>query len=263
MLNIKQYAKVSDLEEAYELNQNRANVILGGMLWLKMQDRNVNTAIDLSGLGLDQVEETPDQFRIGAMVTLRQLETHTGLLEYSHGAIKEALRHIVGVQFRNMATVGGSIFGRYGFSDVLTVFMAMGALVKLYKGGEVSLEKFAAMKYDRDILEYVIIPKQPVKISYMSIRNTKTDFPVITCCSAYDGAVYRTVIGARPGRAICFTDEKNILSDGISEASAKVFAEYVAENVTTESNNRASAKYRRKMAGVLTKRTLLQIGGQS
>ena len=60
MLNIKNYFKASTLEEAYELNQNKANVIVGGMLWLKMQDRNINTAIDLSGLGLDAIEEKAD-----------------------------------------------------------------------------------------------------------------------------------------------------------------------------------------------------------
>ena len=34
-----------------------------------------------------------------------------------------------------MATVGGSIWGRFGFSDVLTVFLAMDSYVELYKGG--------------------------------------------------------------------------------------------------------------------------------
>ena len=37
MLTIKQYVKASSLEEAYELNQKKSNVVLGGMLWLKMQ----------------------------------------------------------------------------------------------------------------------------------------------------------------------------------------------------------------------------------
>ena len=74
MLTINQYVKASSLEEAYELNQKRSNVVLGGMLWLKMQKRNVGTAIDLSGLGLDTIEETESEFRIGAMVTLRQME---------------------------------------------------------------------------------------------------------------------------------------------------------------------------------------------
>lgn len=35
--------------------RRRNNVVLGGMLWLKMQDRKVGAAIDLCGLGLDQI----------------------------------------------------------------------------------------------------------------------------------------------------------------------------------------------------------------
>ena len=59
------------------------------------------------------------------------LAAHCGLNELTHGAMRESVKDIVGVQFRNLATVGGSIFGRFGFSDVLTLFMAVGASVEL------------------------------------------------------------------------------------------------------------------------------------
>lgn len=58
MLKIKQYVKAESLEQAYELNQKKTNRIVGGMLWLKMSTAQIQTAIDLSGLGLDQIEET-------------------------------------------------------------------------------------------------------------------------------------------------------------------------------------------------------------
>ena len=105
MLNIQNYIKVESLEEAYELNQKKNNKIIGGMMWMRMGDSRINTAIDLSGLGLDKIEENDDEFRIGCMVTLRQLEVHDGFNQYTGGCVKEALRHIVGVQFRNLATV--------------------------------------------------------------------------------------------------------------------------------------------------------------
>ena len=56
MLTIKEFRKVSSIEEAYELNQKKTNRIIGGMLWLKMQTGNVNIAIDLSGLTLNTIE---------------------------------------------------------------------------------------------------------------------------------------------------------------------------------------------------------------
>ena len=168
MLRIKEYRKVLSLEEAYELNQKKTNHIIGGGLWLKIGDRNLMTAIDLCNLGLNTIEETEDEFIIGCMVTLRDLETHTGLNQYTFGAVKESVRHIVGVQFRNCATVGGSIYGRFGFSDVLTLFAALDSYVELYHAGMMPVDQFIDQKYDNDILVAVHVKKVPLKVTYLS-----------------------------------------------------------------------------------------------
>ena len=184
MMTIREYKRAESLEEAWQLNQKKNNRIIGGMIWLKMEKINVGTAIDLSGLGLDAIEETEEQFSIGAMVTLRQLELDAGLAAYTNGAVRESVRHIVGVQLRNLATVGGSIYSRFGFSDVLTLFLALNASVELYKGGIVPLAEYAARPYDRDLLVRVIVPKEPAAFCYQSVRNSQTDFPVLTCAAA-------------------------------------------------------------------------------
>ena len=156
MMTIQNYKKAESLEEAWQLYQKRGNRVLGGMLWLKQGSLRIATAIDLSGLGLDTITETEEEYRLGSMVTLRTLERHAGLNATTGGAFKEALRHIVGVQFRNLATLGGSIYGRYGFSDVLTLLLAMDTTVVLYKGNETTVEvplaQFAASGYERDIV---------------------------------------------------------------------------------------------------------------
>lgn len=156
----------------------KPNRILGGMIWLKMETINVGTAIDLSGLGLDTIEETEDSFSIGAMVTLRQLEQHPGLVAYTHGAMREAVRHIVGVQLRNLATVGGSIYSRFGFSDVLTMFLAMDCDVELYKGGILPLQEYAQRPYDRDILVRLIVKRH--RCSFITSRCA-TARPISRC----------------------------------------------------------------------------------
>ena len=43
MLKIKNYVKAESLEQAYELNQKRTACVLGGMVWLKMGNRNIMT----------------------------------------------------------------------------------------------------------------------------------------------------------------------------------------------------------------------------
>ena len=261
MITIQNYVQVQSLEEAWQLNQKKRNRILGGMLWLRLGNGSVDTAIDLCKLGLDTIEETEDQFSIGAMAALRDLELHEGLNRYSGNAVADAVKSIVGVQFRNMATVGGSIWGRFGFSDVLTVFLAMDSYVELYKGGIIPLEQFAKMKPDNDIFVRLIVKKTPCKVVYTSMRNQSTDFPVLTCAVSCVNGEYRASVGARPSRAQIWRDEEGVLSEGITENRAKAFAAFVAENAPTEGNVRGSAAYRTHLIGVLTERAVKELGG--
>ena len=108
------------------------------------------------------------------------------LHEYTHGAMRESLRHIVGVQFRNCATVGGSIYGRYGFSDVLTMFLAMDTWVELYEAGRMPLTEFADMKKDNDILVNIIIRKTPSILLLSQSEKYKDRFSCADLCSVSD-----------------------------------------------------------------------------
>ena len=261
MLTINEYRKVESLEEAYELNQKKNNKIIAGGVWMKIGDRRIATAIDLSGLGLDQITETDTEFVIGAMTTLRDIEKHAGLAAYTDGAIRESVRHIVGVQFRNLATIGGSIFGRFGFSDVLTCFLALDTEVELYKGGIISLEEFAKMERDNDILVRVIVKKTPGKGSYQSHRNTKTDFPVLAVAADRYGDELKVAVGARPMKAVCIHVPAEQL-DACTDL--KKFAKELAVQVPMGSNMRGSAAYRTHLAEVLIRRALERItnGGE-
>lgn len=261
MMTIQKYVRAQSLEEAYQLNQQRQNRIVGGMLWMKMGRGSINTAIDLCDLGLDAIEETEDAFFIGAMATLRDLEMHPSLNAYCSHALRNAVKDIVGVQLRNMATVGGSIWGRFGFSDVLTAFMAMDTSVELYKGGVIPLEQFARMKYDRDILVRLIVKKTPGQFVYTAIRNQRTDFPVIACAVSRVGGEYRASIGARPARAMIVRDEQGLLNGGVNANSAAAFAGYVAEHAPAGTNVRAGAAYRKHLIKVLVSRSITELGG--
>ena len=261
MLEIKDYVRVKSLEEAWQLNQNKKNCILGGMLWMRLSDGMINTAIDLSELGLDVIQENEEEFSIGAMVSLRDIEVHEGLNYYTDNAVKNAVKDIVGVQFRNMATVGGSIWGRFGFSDVLTIFLALDTYVELYKGGIIPLEEFASMKADNDILVRLIVKKAPGKVVYSAMRNQSTDFPVLTCAVSNTNGVYKAVVGARPSRAAVYYDKENRFLNGVTEEMTKLYAEDVSKMAGTQSNVRGSKEYRTHLIKVLVERGLLELGG--
>ena len=261
MMTIKNYVRVQSIEEAYALNQKRSNRIIGGMLWLKMSNASINTAIDLCELGLDRIEENADCFSIGAMVSLRQLEKHEGLNKYSNGAVCKAVRDIVGVQFRNMATLGGSLYGRFGFSDVLTVFQAMDCYVELHKAGIIPLEEFAKMKRERDVLIRIIVKKHAGCYAYTAMRNSRTDFPVLAVAASCMEGSCRIVVGARPGRAVVLYDDRGALDNGIDPHGIEHFVEYALEKISVGSNSRGSSAYRRHLLKVLIERTLTELGG--
>jgi len=259
MFRFKNYVKVQELKEAYELNQKKSNVVLGGTLWLKMEDINKQTAIDLSGLGLDKITETSEEFIIGCMVSLRDLELHPSLNESFQNGFKEAVRHIVGVQFRNCATVGGSIFARFGFSDVLTLFLALDSYVELYKGGRVSMKEFVKMPRNNDILVSVIVKKDNRKVCYLSERRSSTDFPLISCAAACHNGEWTVSVGARPARAMLFSDDQKRLSEIPGNEEIDLFIQDMKESVTFGTNMRGSEEYRRHLAGVLIRRGIQTI----
>ena len=133
---------------------------------------------------------------------------------------------------------------------MLTVFLAMDTYVELYKGGIIPLEQFAKMKKDNDILVRLIVKKTPCKVVYTSMRNQRTDFPVIACAVSCMGGEYRASIGARPARAMLLRSEQ-----------AQGFAAFVAQNTPTEGNVRGSAAYRTHLIQVLVTRCMAQLGG--
>lgn len=263
MLKIKEYVRAESLKQAYELNQKRGNRIVGGMLWMKMSSAQIQTAIDLASLGLDQIEEKEEEFSIGCMVTLRQLELHEELNRFSQGIVRESVKDIVGVQFRNLATIGGSLFGRFGFSDVLTCFLALDTYVELYQGGIIPLAEFADREHDNDILVRVIVKKTPGRHVYLAHRNTKTDFPVLTAALLLDADGARAVVGARPQKAMCVKIEdmwKEKLENGsCTPEELKKLAETLTAQIPTGSNMRAGAEYRKHLAKVLLRRGLADL----
>lgn len=248
MFTTQNYVVASTLDEAYERNQKPKSTVLGGCGWLKMGQRAMSTAIDLSALGLDQITETDDFFELGAMVTLRQMETHEGLAAYFGDCIAASVRQIVGVQFRNGATIGGSIWGRFGFSDPLTLFLALDAEVQLHQGGVVRLSDFVHMPYDRDILTAIRLPKKGQKTVYLSHRATATDFPVLAVAVCETEGKRIASVGARPMRA------ERVLGETCETAQA--FAERCADNLTFASNLRGSAEYRAHLCRVLVRRAV-------
>ena len=177
------------------------------------------------------------------MVTLHQLETSPVLRESFGTLFADCTRHIVGVQFRNCATLGGSVAARFGFSDILTALLALDCQVELVRAGEMPLRQYVETERDRDVLVRVYIRKNGARAAYRSVRNSATDLPTLTCALSERGGAYRAVIGARPALP-------RVLEGGSLEELL-----LQAEELPYGTNLRGSADYRRHLAAVLLKRT--------
>lgn len=246
MAKYKNYVMAQSLEEAYELNQKKSSVIVAGNMWLRMCGLNKMTAIDLSLLGLDRIEEETDAFVIGAMTSLRALEENAALQAAFGGVFQKALAPIVGTQFRNTATVGGSVYSRFGFSDVSALLLALDAEIILHKRGTVKLSDYQKESWDRDIITHIRISKGQ-KADVQSVRVSGTDIPTLVCAAARSHAGLRIVLGARPARAM-------IVADGLAADAPETIFEEIAEKTAFGTNLRASETYRRKIAPVLMAR---------
>ena len=63
----------------------------------------------MAGLDLRYVREEDNEFVIGAMATQGDVERFEPLQQFCGGAVVKGVKEILGIQFRNTATMGGSV----------------------------------------------------------------------------------------------------------------------------------------------------------
>lgn len=265
MLKIGDYRQPASPEEAYEiLNTTKGAVVLGGCGYLKLAGRKIDTAIDLSKLNLDRIVECGDTLEIGSMVSLREVETHPLTTQLFSGLLPASVEHIVGVQLRNLVTIGGSVMGRYPFSDPITALVALGARLVFQEAGPISLEEYLEGKGYKDILLKIIVDKNTTAASYKSVRKSATDYAIINTAVATGLFGYRIVVGARPGRSVrAHKAERYLIENGLSELTIKEAAKRAAEELKFGDNPRGSAEYRAAVCPILVERALREVADEA
>ncbi len=262
-MKIQNFHKASSLADAYErLERSSDAAIIGGGAWMKFSSRTLEEAIDLSGLGLDAIDERDGVVAIGSMTPLRDIETSDVLKRIFNGILPHAAAQIVGVGLRNIATIGGSVVGKYGFSDLLGPLLCMDARLEFFKEGEVSLAEFLERKgRTDDILVSVNIPSKAGCGYFKKVRKTALDFAVLNITITKTDGQTRIALGSRPARAVLAMDAMAVLNGSVDndETTIEKAAEKAAEAVRFGDNHRASEAYRKHLAYVYVRRGLFML----
>jgi len=199
------------------------------------------------------------------------------LLEKTFGPmLRKAVSHIVGVQMRNIVTVGGTVAGRYGFSDLNTALLALDATVVLYRGGERSLESFlssssatSADEHDGAadnlpiLIEKIVIGTKSGHGAFQSVRNTTADLPILNVAAAYGKSGWRIAVGARPGSARSAKKAMAILGTNARPELAVIreAALAAAQEMSFGNDLRGTAEYRADVCPALVRRAIAEVAG--
>ena len=253
-MKAKSFQRVSSLEEAYKLvKESPRNKIVAGGLWLKKGNADVDTLIDLSLLGLDKIEDEKDYVEVGAMVTQRQFEQSNLVPEMARQAVKA----IMGPAFRNIATIGGSVYGKFGFSDVVTGLLGYKVDLVFYPENVVSLQEYVKKPGFFDgILTHIRIYKEQLKGFFKKVEITALDYPILNV-AVTKGKEYRVVIGSRPLVALRSEKAEAYLNEGGKDFEKA--AELAVEELKFGDSIATKSEYRKQLALTYVRRGLEEV----
>lgn len=262
-MKVNEYYRASSLEDAYrKLQENPKNLILAGGLWIKKIGQDLNCLIDLSTLGLDKISETKDEVIVGSLVTQRDFEKSPIINSLFSGAMAFATREVMGVNFRNIATIGGSIMGRYPFSDVISGLLPYDVTLEFYPKASMSLEEYLSYKGKMNsILVAIHIKKDIGKGFFKKAKTTALDFPIVNIAVSKINKEYRIVVGARPMVAALAKDAMKYINScsSIKDEDYKKAAELAVNELSFLDNKDASKEYRIDLAKVYIARGLKEV----
>lgn len=285
------YLRPNSLQEASAgLRQGgKAARLIGGGIDLALRlPPSVTTLIDLSALSLSAIEENSDGITIGATATMTEVLEHPVIATYLHGVISGTLRQVASPPLRNLATIGGTLASRYPWSDLIPLFLALGAKVSLIEASlieagltEANLtelnerlpfsELYAANRRLSGAIITALHFPPPIEGTAAATRKfSRTGFDVATlncaCLVRVSDeriAEVRIVVGGTPRLGTRLpAAEASLVDAPFTEETIEQGAQVARNAADVGDDQRASAEYRRELVYVGVKKCLLQIRQQ-
>ncbi|MDI7261315.1 MAG: xanthine dehydrogenase family protein subunit M [Thermodesulfobacteriota bacterium] len=273
------YQKVFSLQEALDAASETVSVFLAGgtdlLVQIKEGKRRPQCVIDLKGIReMDGLRISGDEFSIGALTSIRALETSPSALE-KVPLLSQAAAKLGSVQVRNRATIGGNLCNASPSAETAPALLALDAQALICgKTGTrtVDLGNFflgpgmTALR-DGEVLTHLKIPlsrnRQGSVYYKLSTRNAMDlAFVGVAVLLELEGngqiRKARIALGAVAPTPIRAPSAEKILEGRAFDLKAsREAAEMAAQSCQPISDQRASAEYRREMVRELCQQGLL------
>jgi carbon-monoxide dehydrogenase medium subunit len=278
-----EFLQPSSLDEALGLVDQHGDdgkVIAGGTaLVILMKQRLVRPTALISLAKLQElrgVERRNGAIRIGALTTHREAETNS-LVRETLPMLAETLHHVATVRIRNVGTLGGNLAHADPNQDPPAALIALGASVEIVgKGGErsVPIEEFFTDYYETalqpgELVRAITVPAPPAGAGAAYTKflpRTADDYATVAVAAVVQldasGERLEEVhlglgsLGSTPLRPR--ETEAALRGQPASEAAIRAASAAVKDEVDPISDIRGSAEYKRDMAEVFVRRTVLQ-----
>ena len=267
---IQEFVRPETLDQALALlrkHGERAWLIGGGIDLVLFAPEDAQVVVDLGGLPLRYVQEKAGGYAIGATTSLREVLEDRSLKSYLGGVVPEMLHQVASPLLRNLATMGGTLWSANPWSDVITLFLALGAQVVLFDGKARTIPLdglYPARAHRGTILTEVHLPA-PVAGSaagFWKLGRTAFDVALLNAACLVRVAGRRCVeaclvLGGRPGLGTRVPlAEKVLVGSDLGDAAIDRAAEVARESADVRDDRRASGDWRRELVGVGVRKVL-------
>jgi carbon-monoxide dehydrogenase medium subunit len=275
------YRKVCSLQEALDAASatKGASVFMAGgtdlLIQIKQGKKQPQWVIDVKGISeMDGVRITEDECSIGALTSIRALETSPDVLA-KVPLLAQAAARLGSIQVRHRATIGGNLCNASPSADTASALLALDAKAEIFgKTGArvIELDQFflgpgTTVLGDGELLTGLKIPlthnrRGSVYYKLSTRKAMDLAFVGVAVLLELDGndaiRQARIALGAvapTPVRAL--SAEKVLEGIRLSPEAARESAELAARSCEPISDHRASAEYRREMVRELCQQGLL------
>jgi CO/xanthine dehydrogenase FAD-binding subunit len=274
------YIRADSPEQVTELllnHSNEARLLMGGTdIFVQMRDGVVEPKllVDVKHLpGMTDIEFNADSgLNIGAAANMNTVARHPAVME-NYPLLVEAANAVASYQLRNRATIGGNLCNASPAADTAPAILALEAsLIVQGEKGERSIPATAFFQgpgenalRKGEFLTRIEIPIPPVgwKGRYLKLgRNKEGDLAIVGVAvmgfpdpSAQSNYGFRIALASVAPTPIRVPQAEQILAgSSITDDTIKEAAEAALEAGDPIDDVRATARYRREMVRVFTRR---------